>query len=63
MENLSAPLDRSTLYQLQLPKNRPLKSRSQVSPTTLRRIVEYFFRSQPARIDELTPHLSVRHRS
>ena len=38
-------------------KNRPLKSHSKVSPTTFRRIVEYFFRSQPPRIDELTPHL------
>jgi hypothetical protein len=38
-------------------KNRSLQSRSQVSPTTFRRIVEYFFRSQPARIDDLTPHL------
>jgi hypothetical protein len=38
-------------------KNRPLKSRSQVRPTRFRRIVEYIFRSQPARIDELTPHL------
>lgn len=33
------------------------KSRSRVFRTTPRRIVEYFFRSKPRRIDGLTPHL------
>ena len=38
-------------------KNRSLKSRSQVFPTIFRRVVEYFFRSHPDRIDGSTPRL------